>query len=89
MADISRHVDKYGMFTSEAGYEAWKLTAGLPAGSWIRLHIGAFRASHPSDLVHQLKSAGVLDAARIEITGTDAEGIRSVAAGLASLRDNH
>jgi hypothetical protein len=83
--DLSGHVDRYGMITRDGSHQAWKALAAAPAGIFVRLHIGPMRGP-PGELLGNLQQAGILEAAEVEVTGTDPEGIAQVLAGVAALR---
>ena len=86
VVDLSKYVDKYGGLTAGAPHQAWRLAAGCPSGVSIRIHVGTLRHSNP-ELIYNLKDAGVMEAARIEITGSDPAGIAAVMDGLRAIRE--
>lgn len=87
VVDISRHVDQHGFLTHRGTQHAWRVLADAPAGINVRLNIGGLRAITGHDLISALAEAGILGARRVDIEGTEPEGVEAVITALRSLRD--
>ena len=87
IVDISRYVDRYGMLTKDGAFAAWKGIAPAPAGTQVRLRIGAMKSLAGSDLAYQLGDAGISDASFIEVEGSEPDGIAAILGALRTIRD--
>jgi hypothetical protein len=87
LVDISQHVDEHGQISDGAALEAYAQLAGRAAGAHVFLMVGKLKFP-TGRLVYSLAEAGILNAAAINIVGSDPMGSNALMSQIAAIMDD-
>lgn len=85
--DLSQHIDSHGFVTNEGENLAWGLMARAPEGVNVRLRIGDLKALISGRLIYGLTEGGIFKARRIEVEGSNPDGVKAILTALTGLRE--
>ena len=87
--DVSSYIDRDGLITAAGENYAWGIMSRAPKGAGVKLRLGALKALVSERLIDGLIDGGIYTARKIEIEGSDPEGVTEVLVRLRRIRPRY